>query len=588
VSATSGDGTPARGVTVDELIGNALAAVADEMLAGLIRAAYSPNIKERADCSTSVFAADGQTVALASSAPLHLGALAGMVQAIGQRIRRDGVDDGDVWIGNDPYVCGGTHLNDIAVVAPVVHEGQVVAFLANLAHHADVGGRTPGSESGDNTSIFQDGLRLPPMKLADAGRLRQDILDLVLLNSRTPDERIGDLRAQLAALHVGRRRLGEVAERYGRWTLATSMAALLDATEARFRASVRAVPDGVYRAEDFLDDDGLCSGPVRIAVTVSVAGDRIAFDFGDTDPQVPSGKNMAPGGLDATVYYALKALVDPGLADNSGYFRAVSIACPEGSLLRPRPPAAVGSRALTGMILADVIFSALAPAVPERAMARSGPYQGVIFSGVDPGTGRFYVDYENFAGGTGARRHADGADCMQVHITNTSNLPIEAFEGEFPLTIERFELIADSGGPGRHRGGLGVRRDFRVGAGARLSLRSARQRFAAGGVEGGEPGGLGAFRVTGADGVARDLPSTATEAPLSAGDLVTVLTPGGGGFGDALDREPSRVLADVLDGRVSMESAAARYGVVVRDAAVDGAATQSLRASRRTPPRSGA
>lgn len=569
-----------RGVTLDEVISSSLAAVADEMLAGLIRAAYSPNIKERADCSTSVFTASGETVAIASSAPLHLGALNGMVSAIHGRLRRDPAQSGDVWVGNDPYVCGGTHLNDIAVVTPVVHEGRVVAFLANLAHHADVGGRTPGSESGDNTSIFQDGLRLPPMKLADAGGIRQDVVDLVLLNSRTPDERLGDLRAQLAALHVGRRRMDEILSRYGASELARSMTAYMAATEARLRAAVRDLPDGTYRAEDFLDDDGLGGPPVRIAVTVTVAGDSIAFDFADTDPQVPSGKNMSPGGLGATVYYALKALVDPALPDNSGYFRAVTIACPEGSLLRPRPPAAVGSRALTGMILADVIFAALAPAVPARAMARSGPYQGVIFSGVHPATGRFYVDYENFAGGTGARTFGDGADCTQVHITNTSNLPIEAFEAEFPMLVERFELIGDSGGAGRFRGGLGVRRDFRVGADARLAVRSARQRHAALGAAGGLAGGLGAFSVTGRDGVERRVPSTATDVSLASGEVVSVLTPGGGGYGDPLEREPARVAADVAEGRLTPVAALREYGVVIRDGALDCAATARARAER--------
>ena len=568
-------------ISADEVISNSLGAVADEMLAGLVRAAYSPNIKERADCSTSVITAAGETVAIASSAPLHLGALSGMAEAIRARVAADGARTGDVWIGNDPFVCGGTHLNDIAVVAPVLHEGRIVAFLANLAHHADVGGRTPGSESGDNTSIFQDGLRLPPMKLADAGTVRQDVIDLVLLNSRTPGERVGDLRAQLAALHVGARRFGELIDRYGVSQLERSVAAFMDATEARFRAAVRTVPDGRYRAEDFLDDDGLGSGPVRIVATLTVDGDRIGFDFAETDPQVPSGKNMSPGGLGATVFYALKAIIDPGLPNNSGYFRAVTIACPEGSLLRPRPPAAVGSRALTGMILADVIFAAMAQAIPARAMARCGPYQGVIFSGVNPATGGFFVDYENFAGGTGARAGKDGADCMQVHITNTSNLPIEAFEAEFPMRIERFELLRDSGGAGRFRGGLGVRRDFRVlGERAGLATRSARQRFAAAGLDGGEAGALGVFSVTGADGARRAAPPTGTDFPLRRDDVVTVVTPGGGGVGDAHARAPEAVLRDVLEDRVSVEAAAARYSAVVRDGAVDAEATARLRAGR--------
>ena len=552
-------GASRAGVSVDEVVSNLLGAVADEMLIGLIRASYSPNIKERADCSASVFDADGQTVAMASSAPLHLGALSGLVETIRERIRRDGVQPGDAWIGNDPYVCGGTHLNDIAVVAPVVENGEVVAFLSNLGHHADVGGRAPGSESGDNTSIFQDGLRIPAMKLADAGRVREDVVDLVLLNSRTPEERRGDLRAQLAALHIGTQRFRDVVARYGVAQLRGSMAALMDATEARFRAAIRALPDGVYAAEDFLDDDGLGGGPIRIATTITIAGDRIGLDFSGTDGQVPSGKNMAPGGLPATVYCALKMLVDPDLPNNSGYYRAVSIVCPVGNLLNPRPPAAVGSRAMTAQILADAIFAALVPALGDRGLARSGVQQGVIFAGMDPRTGRYYVDYENFAPGVGARRTKDGADCAQVHTTNTSNLPIEAFEAEFPLTIERFELIPDSGGAGRLRGGLGVRRDFRLQEPTRLAVRSARQRFPALGLEGGQPGALGSFEVLGVDGRVRRIPGTATDIPLEPGEVVIVRTPGGGGIGDPRERDPARVREDVLEGRVSANAARIVY-----------------------------
>jgi N-methylhydantoinase B len=287
---------PRTGVTTDEVIANLLGAVADETLAGLIRAAYSPNIKERADCSASVFDAKGQTVATASPAPLHLGAIDGLVATLCDRVRAEGARPGDVWVGNDPYVGGGTHLNDIAVVAPLLVDGELYAYVANAGHHADVGGRAPGSESGDNTSIFQDGLRIPAVKLVDAGRLRDDVMDLILLNSRTPEERRGDLRAQLAALHIGSQRLHEVVTRYGASQLARSMAAVLEATEARFRAAVRALPDGVYAAEDYLDDDGFGGDPVRIAVTITVSGDRIHLDFSGSAPELPSGKNMAPGG----------------------------------------------------------------------------------------------------------------------------------------------------------------------------------------------------------------------------------------------------------------------------------------------------
>lgn len=548
-------------ITTDEVISNFLGAVADEMLVGLMRSAYSPNIKERGDCSASVFTAQGETIAIASASPLHLGALNGLVETIRARLTRGELHDGDVYVGNDPYVCGGTHLNDIAVVMPIFHEGEPIAFIANLAHHADVGGRTPGSESGDNTSIFQDGLRLPATKLVDGGEVRDDIIEVICLNSRTPDERVGDLRAQLASLHVGRLRFRELLERYGIAQVRASMSALLEATEARVRAVVQALPDGEYFAEDFIDDDGFGSDPVRLAVTVTVANDEIEFDFNGSAGQVGSGKNMSPGGLPATLYYAFKAMVDPSLPNNAGYFRAVKITCPEGNILRPRAPAAVGSRAQTAQVLADVIFGALSQVKPSRAAARSGPAPGVILSGLNPQTGRFFVDYENFAGGTGARADRDGADCVQIHITNTANLPIEVLEQEFPMVVERFELVADSGGPGRFRGGLGVRRDIRMQTGEiRLALRSVRQRVAASGLQGGRAGSLGAFFLL-RDGVEQQLPSTASEIRLNTGDVLSIRSPGGGGLGDPRTRARELIVRDVAQGRVSTTAAGEIYGI---------------------------
>lgn len=551
-------------ITTDEVISNFLGAVADEMLVGLMRSAYSPNIKERGDCSASVFTAEGETIAVASASPLHLGALNGLVETIGARATRGGLRDGDVYVGNDPYVCGGTHLNDIAVVMPLFHEGQLIAFIANLAHHADVGGRTPGSESGDNTSIFQDGLRLPVMKLIDGEHVRDDIVDVICLNSRTPDERVGDLRAQLAALHVGRLRFRELVERYGLAQVHGSMSALLQATEARVRAVIQALPDGEYFAEDFIDDDGFGSDPVRLAVTVTVAADEIEFDFSGSAAQVGSGKNVSPGGLPATLYYAFKAMIDPSLPNNAGYFRAVKITCPEGNILRPRAPAAVGSRAQTAQVLADVIFGALSQVKPTRAAARSGPAPGVILSGLHPHTGRFFVDYENFAGGSGARADKDGADCVQIHITNTANLPIEVFEQEFPMVVERFELVTDSGGPGEFRGGLGIRRDIRMQTGdIRLALRSVRQRVPANGIQEGRAGSLGAFFLL-RDGSEQRLPSTASEIRLNPGDVLSIRSPGGGGLGEPRSRARELVGRDLAEGRISAAAAAEIYGIAHR------------------------
>jgi len=523
-----------------EIVASALDAAAAEMCASLIRTAYSPNVKERADCSTALCDLRGRTLALATHAPMHLGSTLRLVDAILARFPEDGLRDGDVFFANDPFIVGVTHLNDCTAAAPVFVDGRPVAFAVAVAHHSDVGGRVPGSESGDSTSIFQEGLRVPPVRLVEAGRRRNDLWELFLLNSRTPAFSEGDLRAQTAALDRGARRLRELYRRHGTAATGAAIEAMLDATERRARSRIGAVlRPGTYTAEDWLDDDGATGRPLRLSVTVSVAPDRIDFDFAGSDGQIASGKNVPLTHTMATVYYCAKAILDPALPINEGLYRTVRVSAPEGSVLNPRPPAGVSSRGLTSMILADVLLEALGQAAPDRATACGGPFQGIILSGWDRRRERFFVDYENFAGGHGASRDADGMDATQLHMTNTSNLPIEAMEIEFPVRVERYELAEGSGGAGRRQGGRGVRRELRIlDDGIHLACRSARQRFAARGLAGGGPGGLGAFTVRRADGSEHAVPGTVSDRPLARGDLVRIVTPGGGGFGPAApDRE---------------------------------------------------
>jgi N-methylhydantoinase B len=420
------------------------------------------------------------------------------------------------------------------------------------------------------------------VKLYDAGELRRDVWELFLLNSRTPHFSDGDLYAQNAANARGAERLVELYGRYGAATMGSAVEEILDATERRARAAIREkLKPGSYAAVDWLDEDGIHDDPVKLGVVATVGEDRILFDFSQCSRELPTGKNIPLTHLMATVYYCLKAVLDPNMPVNAGFYRVVEVVAPDGSIVNPRPPCGVSSRNLTSMILADAIFNALGQAAPAQSVAAGGPYQGIILSGPDAKRGRYFVDYENFAGGGGGSAVGDGADVMQLHMTNTSNLPIEVMEIEFPVRVERYEMIADSGGPGRHRGGLGVCRELRIVApDVLLANRSARQKAGAPGLFGGGAGGSGAYLLN-PEGDARALRSTCSELPLGAGDLLRISTPGGGGFGEPLERDPARVHADLRDGKIGAEAAEKIYGVRLTPAGaeVDREATAALRRS---------
>ncbi len=569
-------------VTV-EVLQKLLLASAEEMGITLIRAAYSPNIKERRDASCAVFDAHGHVVAQAAHIPMHLSSMVDLPRVLVEAYPRRSWRPGDMFVANDPYTSAGSHLNDIAIVAPVFADGEVIGFVANTAHHADVGGRVPGSESGDSTSIFQDGLRLPVARLVARGRLEDGLLRTILLNSRTPHERTGDLRAQIAANRAGSDRLREICARHGPDVLQHGMTEILDATERRLRDGIARLPDGRYEAEGFCDDDGREPRPVRIRVAVSIAGDRVTLDFAGTDAQVPGAKNVPPVSLLATVYYALKAVIDPDIPANGGYYRAIEVVAPPGTVLNPRPPAAVAARFTTCQTVADVVLSAFAQAVPARAVAHCHGGTLAIYSGTDPRRDEFFVDYEVYAGGSGARATKDGIDGVANHTTNTANLPVEALEAEFPILVERYGFVPDSGGTGRFRGGLSVVREVR-GLHGDLVVGGwgCNQREPPRGLDGGGPGEPGAFEIVGVDGVVRETArSTVPGLTLRAGESLRVRTSGGGGRGDPLDRDPALVLRDVSLGKVSPAHAAAAYGVVVGAGGVDREATGRLRAERR-------
>ncbi len=544
-----------------EIIAAAFEAATHEMAASLVRTAYSPNIKERADCSTAICDAEGRALSLMTNAPAHLGSTLRLVSAILKRFPAATLQPGDAFLANDPYIVGVTHLNDCTVATPVFHAGRLVAFAAAVAHHSDVGGRVPGSEAGDNVSIFQEGIRVPPVQIYTAGKPRADVLEMFMLNSRMPHYSEGDLMAQMASCARGAVRVQELFGKYGYETMLLRIDEMLDATERRVRSRIRSeLKEGTYTAVDYLDEDGVSDERIKLAVRLTVKDGHLTLDLSDCSRQIASGKNVPLTHSFATAYFCLKSVVDPFVPTNEGLYRAVSVVAPAGLVVNPVAPAAVSSRNMTSMILAEALNNALGQAAPARSVAAGGPGQGCISAGADPHNGRYFINYENLAGGQGARCNADGMDVVMINMTNTSNLPIEAMEMEFPVRIERYELVTDSGGAGKFRGGLGILRDMRVLAeNASVSLRSSRQKFPAPGMAGGLPGGLGTFlRNPGTPGETR-LALTTSGTPLEYGDVLRVVSPGGGGYGKPTERDPAAIEHDLAEGKISLAAAREVY-----------------------------
>ena len=526
-----------------EVIGAALLSIAEEMGTALIKSSYSTNIKERQDCSTAIFDARGEVIAQAEHIPMHLGSLLGVVQEILARYPASALAPGDVFISNDPYTGGGTHLPDINLISPVFADGVLFGFVANIAHHAD--------RSADRIrTIWDEGLRITPIRLAEAGRIREDVMELLLANFALPDQRRGDFRAQIAANRLGERRLAELIGRYGALTVRAACEASLAYGERKIRAAIASLPDGVWRYADAMDDDGVTPNPIPIVVTITKRGDALALDFSGSGPQCAGDINVVYFALLATVYYALKAVLDPTIPANGGFYRAITVTAPEGSIVNARPPAPVAWRTQTCQRIADVVLGALAQVVPERVPAAgNGANCAMVFSGTDPSTGKLYVYLETLAGGAGATVTGDGLDAVQVHVTNTSNLPVEALESEYPLLVAEYALVEGSGGAGRHRGGLGLRRTIEVlGHEARFLGTTERARLAPWGLCGGQPGGRARLVLDPGGPNERDLPPKVWGYPLKPGDRVSIETPGAGGYGPPEERALEQRQEDERDG----------------------------------------
>jgi N-methylhydantoinase B len=522
-----------------EILRTQLESIAEEMGEVLIRSARSPNIKERQDCSAALFDAEGQLVAQAEHIPVHLGAMPAAVAAIKERAP----DPGDAYLINDPFA-GGTHLPDITVVTPLVPRDEAIGYGVVRAHHADVGGMAPGSMPAGATEIYQEGIRLPGVRLRREGTVDEELQSLLLANVRNPDQRRADLRAQLAAADRGETRLGELLSEHGRERVLAAFDAVMEYSRERVESELAAFPDGTYRASDLIEGDGVTDDDLPIVATVTVDGRALSVDFEGTAGQVEGNLNAPLSVAKSAVYFVLRAVTDPEIPPNAGCYEPVAVTAPTGSLLDPAPPAAVvGGNVETSQRVMDVVLSAIGQAVPDRVPAQGQGTMNNLVIGSRAADGFTY--YETIGGGFGARRNQDGMDGVQVGMTNTLNTPVEALEAAYPLRVERYALRPDSGGDGEYRGGLGLLRELTVQTDAVVSFLSERRRHAPSGIEGGQDGATGRNLIDGSAVGAK------TTVDVEADTTVAVYTPGGGGYGAPADRPAQARDADRADGKVT-------------------------------------
>lgn len=560
-----------------EVLRHGLVAIADEMCVALARSAYSTNIKTRLDLSCAILDRSGRVVGQSTAQPCHISAMNIIVPTAIERYGLANLGPGDQLVVNDPYQ-GGVHLNDVVVLGPVFIGGRIEAFVANLAHHVDVGGSAPGSLAAFE-EVYQEGLIFPIVKIAQAGKLHPDVFKLIMANIRSKRETAGDFRAQVAANSLGARRLDELFERHGAADVRSFMEEILVYTEARAREELRRIPDGIYEAEDHLDDDGITDQPIRLHVRIVVEDGRISFDTSGSDSQRPSPMNSTYTQTHAACAYVLRCLMDGDVPTNDGFYRLVDVTAPSGNVTNARSPVGVAGGWEVSLRLCDVLFKAFGTGIPERVPAGcKAMVCHVVFGGVDPRDGEYYAFLETVAGGHGGRLGLDGPDAVQTHHQNTQNAPVEEVEIWYPVLTLDYGLVPDSDGAGKHRGGLGVRRSYTFrDHEAVFTVLADRRKFAPFGLLGGGPGKLARYTLTTPEGDVRELPSKVTF-KVRPGEVVTYETCGGGGYGDPLERDVGEVLRDVIDGKVSGDRARLAYGVVISGHdTVDGPATTKLR-----------
>ncbi len=567
-----------------EVIENGLGSLVDRMALTIMRTAYSGVVKDALDYSTGLCDPRGEVLVQGLTIALHLGSFPAAVRAVVEQYAGR-IDPGDVFILNDPYTAGGIHLPDIYIIKPIFAEGGLQAFACALAHHTDVGGLVPGSNSTEAAEIYQEGLCLPALKLYKRGVENPAITAIIARNVRVPDKVLGDLRAQLAAAAIGKREYLALADRYGAATLRRYAAELLDRSERLARAEIAALPDGTYRFTRYIDGDNMAGGPVTIAVALTVAGDAITVDFAGSSPLVKAGINSPLPFTRSAVFAAIRLVLDPAIPTSAGYHRPITVVAPPGTVVNPLLPGACGARGSTGFRVLNAVMGALAGAAPERVPADGDGGNTIISLGGYDAEFRPFVYVDLVAGARGGSPWADGVEGAPHPGSNIANTPVEIAQVELPVRIERYGFVPDTGGAGRHRGALAQVREVRCLADeAALPIRSDKRRFPPYGLAGGRPG-TPSLNLFNPDGEARLLPTMGTTT-VHRGDLLRHVLACGGGWGDPLDRDPARVLADIRNEKITPAYAHREYGVVLDPATgeVDPAATATRRAALRSQP----
>ena len=581
MTASAHDASINAGRRVDpilfEVIRNALVEVTEEMSVSLQRTAFSTNVKTRLDYSSALVDADGRMVAQAFCQPAHLITIGRLVPRAVSEFGAENLEPGDMLVVNDPHRQA-SHLNDIFLIAPVFHDDELVGYLSNICHHVDVGGGAPAS-IGAFRETYQEGIILPVVKLVARGEVDAGLWKMILANVRAKKEVAGDLRAQISANNLGKRRLAAVLDRYGLDTVRFYIGSILDYTGKRARTELAKLPSGTFEAEGWLDDDGMSDRPVHLKVRVTLDGRRTLFDFTGTDAQrwAPMNCNMTQ--TFTACVFVLKCLIDPDVPLNEGFYEVLEVIAPEGSAVNARHPGAIVGGWEVSTRLCEVLFKALSEPMPDKVPAgNKGMICHVGFGGEDPRTGDYYTFLETMAGGFGGRIRSDGPDAVQTNVQNTQNAPVEETELNYPVRILRYGLIPDSEGPGRFRGGLGLFRDYEFPDHEPIFTTLAdRAVFPPWGLFGGEDGRPARYlAITGDDVV--PIPSKGT-APVESGTMIRVETCGGGGYGPAWERDPELVLGDVLEEKISAERARDIYGVVIdpNDGSIDAAGTAERR-----------
>ena len=560
-----------------EIIKNNLYSVADTMAVTVVRTSRSAVVKDGMDFSTAIFDADGEQVAQGLTLPFHMGAMQPALDAV-RAYFGDDVKPGDIFANNDPYE-GASHLPDIFLFKPIFFNEALVAWTCCIAHHTDIGGRVAGGNASDNTEIYQEGLRIPPIKLLEEGVMNAAVWRILNKNVRVPEMVQGDVLAQISALRQGERDILRLVEDYGVEDLKTYMADIVDYTERLTRAEIEDLPNGSWEFTDYVDDDGIRPDPIVIKVRVTIQGDEMLVDFTGTSPQARGSINPNLPFTKSAVYAVFKCLTNPNITANAGFFRPINVVAPPGCYVNPQHPAPVAARGLGGFRVAHTVFGAMAKALPDRVPgAWGGGENAISFGGYNPeGKAFVFVEFNN-DGPRGGGPFADGADGAAAPITNQANTPIESIEASQPLLINRYEFVPDTEGAGKYRGGLALRREFQLTEEeATLQIRSDRGKFLPWGVRGGGPGSptVNIFNPQAKNEV---LPGKFIRT-LKRGDVYRLTQAGAGGYGDPLEREPDAVLADVVQEKVSLERAREAYGVVItpETMSVDLSATEALR-----------